>query len=120
MGLPLSVNLNFECDYFLSQKSDTIFNGRKIRILPEKKTDLIYLHKHTNRTLGYPLIVQLRFFFLTKFPLCMILIRYCTIIFSRPNFCYIRLFCTFRLVILNIFSEFYQKSEKKKNNAQSP
>ena len=59
-----------------------------------------------NITLRYRIIVQCEYFFFSaKFPLYTTLIRYCTIIFFRRNFSPVRLSCTVRLFILNIFSK---------------
>ena len=57
-------------------------------------------------TLGYRINVHVRFFFFVQFPLCTILIRYCTIIFSRPIYYPVRLFSTVRL----LFSAFFLRA----------
>ena len=57
-------------------------------------------------TLGYRINVHVRLFFFVQFPLCTILIRYCTIIFSRPIYYPVRLFSTVRL----LFSAFFLRA----------
>ena len=57
-------------------------------------------------TLGYRINVHVRLFFFVQFPLYTILIRYCTIIFSRPIYYPVRLFSTVRL----LFSAFFLRA----------
>ena len=59
-------------------------------------------------------------FFSAKFTLCMVLVRYCTIIFPGPDFSLVHLFRTVRLFILNIFAKLFQKTVKKKHNVHRP
>ena len=55
-------------------------------------------------------------FFSAKFPLCTILIRYRTIIFSVPNFSPVRLFYTLQFFILNIFLRTFSIKVNNNNN----
>ena len=57
------------------------------------------------------IIVHVRFFLSANYTLCKILVRYCAIIFSGPNFSPVRLFCTVRLLISYIFPNLYNKGE---------